>query len=284
MFGPGIVARTMSSAMLSDQFGNHWQYLSRGDHHSKVACWGILFDLLQHSRVLADHVLRGEVVFGINHKMVDFKNNRAKDLDLVLAVPGSGAEKKRKAHTLVSFAEKHNVVLAPGERKILASLPALREGPAGSVRLALEAKACMTAHVKALPRLYDELNSSHLTVHGATDIGIAAGFIMVNAASEFISTDMNRFRLSKAAANVSVHKQPRDSERVVEKMLQMPRRTEPGATGFDALAVCLVECKNDGTPVKLWTKPPSPQAGDVMHYDSMIRRTAQLYDFKFGRS
>jgi uncharacterized RmlC-like cupin family protein len=38
----------------------------------------------------------------------------------------------------------------------------------GAVLIALEAKACMTAHVKALPRLYDELNSSHQCVHGSS--------------------------------------------------------------------------------------------------------------------
>jgi len=56
----------------------------------------------------------------------------------------------------------------------------------------MEAKACMTAHQRALPRLYDELNSSHLTVHGAADHAIAAGFVMVNAATKFLSTDLNK--------------------------------------------------------------------------------------------
>ena len=58
--------------------------------------------------------------------------------------------------------------------------------------MALEAKACMTAHQRALPRLYDELNSSHLTVHGATDQAIAAGFAMVNIAGQYLSPDLNK--------------------------------------------------------------------------------------------
>jgi hypothetical protein len=29
-----------------DRHGNLWQYHSRGDRHSKVACWGILLDLM----------------------------------------------------------------------------------------------------------------------------------------------------------------------------------------------------------------------------------------------
>ena len=45
----------------------------------------------------------------------------------------------------------------------------------------------MTAHGKALPRLHDELNSSHLTIHGASDYAIAAAFALVNAAATFVS-------------------------------------------------------------------------------------------------
>lgn len=39
----------------------------------------------------------------------------------------------------------------------------------------------MTAHSKALPRLFDELNSSHQIVHGASSHALSVGFAMVNA-------------------------------------------------------------------------------------------------------
>ncbi len=284
MHGPELVARTMSATTIPDQYGNKWQYHSRSDRHSKAACWGILFDLLQQSRVLADHVRRGEVVFGINHEMVDFKNNRKKNLDLVICTPGTGEDKKRKKHTFLSLGAEYEMRLSSAEEKSLAGLPELDEGPVGSVRLALEAKACMTAHVRALPRLYDELTSSHLTVHGAADIAIAAGFVMVNTAATFISPDLNRWDFSIIPPRLSTHKQPSDGQRTVAKILQISRRTETGTPGFDALALITVECKNDGSPVKIITKPPAPPPGDVLHYDSMISRTAQLYDFKFGRA
>jgi hypothetical protein len=88
--------------------------------------------------------------------------------------------------------EQYEIDLEPAERTELEALPVLRRAPVGSVLTALEAKACMTAHQRALPRLYDELNSSHLTVHGATDHAIAAGFAMVNLASRYLSPDRNR--------------------------------------------------------------------------------------------
>ena len=57
--------------------------------------------------------------------------------------------------------------------------------PVGAVLVALEAKACMTAHVKSLPRLYDELNSSHLCVHGASGPGsFAIAYVQVNQARD----------------------------------------------------------------------------------------------------
>ena len=37
----------------------------------------------------------------------------------------------------------------------------------------------MTAHTRALPRLYDELNSSHLCVHGASRQALAIGFVVI---------------------------------------------------------------------------------------------------------
>ena len=61
--------------------------------------------------------------------------------------------------------------------------------------MALEAKACMTEFGKARPRLYDELNSSHLTIHGDTNSAIAAGFALVNAAESFVSPLRNPWPL-----------------------------------------------------------------------------------------
>src|SRR5215212_6492457 len=92
MLGPGILARTLTVPTVKGKEAL-WQYHPRSDHHSKVACWGILFDLLQHSKLLREHVESGRVVFGINHEMRDFRTGRKKDLDLVLARRGSGTIK-----------------------------------------------------------------------------------------------------------------------------------------------------------------------------------------------
>jgi hypothetical protein len=283
MHGPEIVARTLSNTAIPDKFGNLWQYHSRSDRHSKAACWGILFDLMQSSKVLAAHVKSEELGFGINHEMVDYKNSRKKNLDLVLCQPRE-AETKKKPQTFSSLVRGYGIVLTPDERELLGGLPVLTETPVGSVRIALEAKACMTAHVKALPRLYDELNSSHQTVHGSSDMVIAAAFVMVNIADWFISTELNRYSLKKKKPVVSRHRQPGDCQRVIDKAQEIPRRTGSTDPGFDALAIVVVDCKNDGSPVTLRSTSPAPDAADIYRYEQMIRRTAQAYDFRFGRT
>jgi hypothetical protein len=89
MDGPEILARTMTATRIPDQFGNLWQYHPRSDRHSKVACWAAFFDLLGTSALLHRHVAEGKVIFGVNHTMRDFKTRRKKDLDLVIARPGT---------------------------------------------------------------------------------------------------------------------------------------------------------------------------------------------------
>lgn len=257
--------------------GTLWQYHPRSDHHSKVACWGILFDLFERSKLLRDHVSRGEIVFGINHEMRDFRTGRKKDLDLVLARPGSGAI--RKPLTFRSLVRKWGILLTDEERRVLESLPDAVQHDVGVVHVALEAKACMTEHMKARPRLYDELNSSHDAVHGSAEMAIAAGFVMVNIAESFVSPELNKF---DGPLRVTHHDQPRAAALTIQKMLEIPRRATTSAQGFDALAIVVVDCSNDGvTPVRIVDEPPAPQHGDPVHYEAMIARIVQLYESRF---
>lgn len=266
--GPSILVRTMSIPRLMPS-GGLWQYHSRSDHHSKVACWGMLFDLLIESPVLREHVSSGAVIFGLNHEMRDFKHNRNKDLDLVVARPRG---QSKRGLSFRALAQSYDLVLSSEESGLLESLPDVVYAEVGAVQLAMEAKACMTEHSKARPRLYDELNSSHETIHASADEALAVGFVMVNAAE--------RFR-SPSRGEITEHRQPGVTEGVIEKIGQMPRRTKPGGHGFDALAIVVVHCENDESPVRLVTEPPAPQPGDIYEYEMMIRRAAQLYASRF---
>lgn len=278
MFGPDILVRTLSVPGVQDKYGNSWNYHSRSDRHSKIACLGIVVDLLQACGLLRAHVEAGKVAFGINHKISDFRNNRAKKLDLVLCVPASAGRVRRKS--LRDHLTEAKVVLADPERQAIDALPELVERPVGAVLVALEAKACMTAHQRALPRLYDELNSSHLTVHGAQPNAISAGFVMINAAAEFVSPDMNK-HLAVAPPHVNRHNQPRDTVITIDKARQLPRRANVSEEGYDALSIVVVDGRNDGGPFRLVQSPPAPPVGDTYHYASMIDRMANLYATRF---
>ena len=276
MYGPEILVRTLSSSTRPDKSGNLWQYHSRSDHHSKVACWGVIFDFLATTPLLQRHVAAGVVCFGINHEMRDFVHDRKKNLDLVLCAPSG----KATSDTLTSIASGYDIDLTSRERAALESLPKLVRAPVGSVMMALEAKACMTAHQRALPRLYDELNSSHLTVHGSSDQAIAVGFTMVNLADTYLSPDRNK-KNRASAPEWSQHNQPRDAQLAIDKIKQLPRRSKVGDMGYDALSIVVIDMPNDGSEATLVTGAPAPQPGDIYYYDMMIARLSAIYSTRF---
>jgi len=89
MNGLEIIARTLSEVRPFGPSEQMLQYHSRSDHHSKLCCWAIAFDLLKTSSLLRRHVTDAKVCIGVNHTMVDFKTSRKKDLDLVIAKPAA---------------------------------------------------------------------------------------------------------------------------------------------------------------------------------------------------
>jgi hypothetical protein len=283
MLGPGILVRTLSKPA---KIGStrEWQYHSRSDRHSKVACWGIVFDLLRECRVVADDARQGQLAFGINHEMSDFKVDRRKNLDLVLCTPRGDAKPSDRRRSLRELASLWQIVLTAEEQRLLDATPDIIEASVGSVRVALEAKAAMTAHSKARPRLYDELNSSHQTIHGNADAAVAVGFVMINLAERFVSPDRNKHLSPGAPAVVSVHKQPKDAVGVIDKVMRIPRRSGGGEAGFDGLAIVVVDCANDGTPVRLVSEPPALPSSDICHYEQMIHRVCQAYTARFARA
>lgn len=280
MHGPHLLVRSLSRPGVTDSFGNSWQYHPRSDRHSKIACWGIAFDLLLTSALLRDHVAAGKVVLGVNHKMVDFGTGRSKNLDLVFSRPDGPTG----GRTLRSMAAEYGIELDKAEQVLLDGLPDWPTAAAGAVLVALEAKAAMTAFIRALPRLYDELNSSHLCAHGASRQALAVGFAMVNASAEFVSPDRNRFKLgARTPSLVSTEPQPRSLQRTLAKLQEIPRRSNVRENGFDALGIVVIDARNDGTAFTVRGGPPAPQPGSSYHYDSMIVRVANEYDTIFSK-
>jgi hypothetical protein len=282
--GLQIIARSLSVATSGANgyaHGNSWQYHPRSDRHSKIACWAIFFDLLLMRGLLAKHVAAEKVAFGINHQMRDFQNDRQKDLDLVICRRSTPTTQSG----LSAFADmisEYGIVLSSQERALLNALPPIPLTGVQTALIALEAKAAFTEFGKARPRLYDELNSSHLTIHGDTDSAIAAGLAMVNAAETFVSPLRNPWRIGAHPTVVNQHNQPKHAASVITKVKQLPRRAATGQRGFDAMGIIVVLCANDGTPVSLVVGPPSPAPTDAFHYDRFIERIDTIYTSRFA--
>lgn len=280
-----ILVRTMSTPVPMGPSKTPWQYHSRSDRHSRIACWGVLFDLLQTSSLLRAHVADGKVFFGVNHTMVDFVHNKEKKLDLVLCRPdASAAARGGRPLTLQHLADRWQIKLTPLQLSMLEALPVISQAPVGAVLAALEAKATMTEHGKAGPRLYDEMNSSHQIVHASSNRALSIGFFMVNASGTFISPDRNKNLPRYAPRSVTIHTQPAAAERSIEVVKGLPRRSGTSGTGYDGLTIVVIDMPNDGTtPVRLITGPPAPPHGDIFNYDTMLTRVANEYDAAFIR-
>jgi hypothetical protein len=151
----------------------------------------------------------------------------------------------------------------------------------GSVCIALEAKATMTEHIKALPRLHDELDSSHLTIHGHAEHSVAAALVTINFAREFTSADRNKHDLAVNERVVNRHEQPKAALRTIEKITEIRRRSTRAEQGFDAVGILLVDFKNDGSPLISVDSSPAPQASDDFHYDRLIERICSQYRARF---
>lgn len=277
MYGPELLIR-----FLQTPGSDGWQYHSRSDRHSKVASWGVALDLMVASSLLRRHVADGKVVMGVNHPMTNFASTSKKVLDLVFARPEPGTVLGGSGKTFEDLAVRYNIPLNSDEQGALDSLPPLYVAPVAAVLIALEAKACMTAHVKALPRLHDELNSSHLCVHGAAKQALAIGYVQVNNSTKFVSPVLNGSLEPGTTPKTNAHRQPADTLRVIEKVKEIPRRSASSETGFDGLGVTVIDFENNGGPVELVSAPPAPQPGDPFHYSSMIMRMASEYDATFG--
>lgn len=268
--GPQILAQTLTvPAATRTKKSEMWQYHSRGARHSITSCWGILFDLLANSSLLCQHVEEDRVVFGLDHEMQDFAASRSKNLDLVIAKPNeSGWTRKRAPRRFSELPALYDMVLTKEQRAAMASLPDPLEGAVGAVHLAVESKACMTAFTKSYPRFYDELNSSHAVVHGASNRALAVGLAIINTADEFISPVGER----------NAHNQPADANGAIAKVEQLPRRSGDEGVGYDGLGIILLDLVNDGRPVTL---PSSPKVPANYEYDLMILRIANEYDVRF---
>ncbi len=250
MDGPQRFVEWMSAHEHKDKLlGYVYRYHGRSDAHSKALCKFIIDDLLKHCQALREQAEQHLVVWETNVRFTFLQTAKKKTLDLAVGPPAAAS--------------------------IGASVAAILE----DVFFACEAKTVMTEHVKCLPRIFDELNSSHEIVHQGNPKTIAAGITVVNIAEAFVSP--LRQRQGQIDLVASRHRQPEVTQRVVTHLRGLAIRERMGQAGFDAYSTIVIKCDNQG-PATLWTASPSPQPGDKDHYETFITRIARFYTERFS--
>lgn len=276
MRGPEILARTMSIATRRGSAPRAWQYHSRSDSHSKLACWTLLLDLLLECDVLREAAASGRVGFGINRVMVG-PINKTLDLVVTLVPPGRADLPRRR---FVDLAAPFGVALTDDDRASLDALPLLAEdhkSDVSEVAIALEAKACMTEHVKSLPRLHAEILATGYLAKRAAPRCITVSYSLVNCAPTFVSPS--------ASSKLNRHQQPADARRVVEMIsTAVPMVSDSRGYGYDVVGVTTVFCMNDGSPVRVVDDPAvAPGRHEHAHYERMVRNICSEYRARFAR-
>lgn len=276
MRGPDIIARTMSIATSrgAARGADAWQYHSRSDHHSKLACWALMFDLLLECDVLRKAAADRRIAFAVNHVMVG-PINKTLDMVVTLADPQRAVEGSR---TFAGMADELGIRLSDEDRSALQQLAPIRverKEDVSEVVIAVEAKACMTEHVKSIPRLHAEILATGYLARKSAPHCITVSFTLVNAAETFCSPG--------TSGKVTVHKQPADALRVVDMLSHaVPRVEELGGYGYDVIGATAIDCRNDGSPVTVAASAPFARSDSHVHYDRMVRSICSAFRRRYA--
>jgi hypothetical protein len=252
MNAPKKFVAWMSANNQPDKFGNTYRYHPRSDSHSKAICEYMVLDLLEHCEVLKEQAASGAVAYGINLGYTSPVSGKRKAFDLAIGTPATpfmgGLEGIAKVTEL-------NAVL-----------------------LTCEAKSAMTEHVKAKPRLYDELSSSHEIVHQGRPEAIATGITVINRADTYYSPTNQRDPTNLTSQH---HDQPRVTKALIDHLRGLTIRNDAESVGFDAYCNVVITTDNLGG-VALWNVPPAPQPGEKDHYGTFIEKIARVYTERFS--
>ena len=236
----------------------------------------MLFDLLLECDTLRNAAASGRIGFGINHVMVGPIN---KTLDLVITVvpPNRNGARRRRFDEV---GRSLGIALPPDDEAALASLPVIeqdRKDDVSEVAIALEAKACMTEHVKSLPRLHAEILATGYLAKRASRRCITVSYSLVNAAPTFVTPS--------GKGKVNHHNQPDDARRVVDMISHaVPTTSDSSDYGYDVVGITTLDCRNDGSAVRVIDDPAvGPALMEHTRYDRMVRSLCSEFRNRFGR-
>ncbi|MBN1343232.1 MAG: hypothetical protein JXQ73_11165 [Phycisphaerae bacterium] len=233
-----------------DAFLDHLRthgYHPRSDRHSNALAEVITTDLLNHCPKMRDKAGSGGLVYDLNFTLR--AGTADWNVDLVLGEPQLGE---------------------PGAR----DEAVIRKESPSLVQVAIELKAVMTEHRKAVKNRKRDLEAHHEHVHNYNSSTIAGGVLIVNASSIF---------KSPLRTEPTVHKSPMKLvEHCVSELRSVAVRG--GRTGYGLEARCAIVVEVDNVAhgaAEFINRSPAPTVGDPLHYDTFIRTICDHYTRRF---
>jgi hypothetical protein len=175
-----------------------------------------------------------------------------------------------------------NVDLAVGspvsETKMSENANAIRKAQPSTIKIACEAKSIMTEHRKAQRNRQRDLDALHQFMHRYDQNTMVAAITVINIS--------NAFR-SPLRSKITKHKDPITLvQTAVDLLRTVPVRSHPtNGPGLEANAVIVVNYDNSRTKLvsEIVEKPPAPQPGDPLHWNSLVNRLCDLYIQRWAR-
>ncbi len=215
------------------------RYHPRSSKHGDALCKFLVEDLLSSCQTMAQMAQVGRLVFKLNYT-INHESTVQWNTDLVMGPP-----------------IRESMSIKPGPLGIAEAQPS-------EIWVAIDAKTIMTEHGKARRNRQRDLNALQDLLHRRQPCPVVAGLIAINMAQ--------RFR-SPLRSEVTEHK---NIQRLVQETLDifrgLPRATEAGAQGLDAMGAIVLSFTNIGSEsCSLLHSTPAPPPGDSVHYESLLR-------------
>lgn len=224
-------------------------YHSRSDKHSKALVLALVEALMAGCPKLTEDARAGRVVFQYNHDVT--YGHSTWNTDLAIGPPPPGLD------------------LAP-----LPSVAGMKRATPVGVRIAVEAKAVMTEHRKAIKNRKRDLEAHHQHVHDYDPSAVAAGILALNASTTFQSPLRTELSSHGNIDEVIAH--------CINEVNSITMAHGTSAVGLDAkCALVLVMDNVHHRQTRYLEAPPAPPVGSPIHWDGFIYRICQLYTSRF---
>lgn len=217
--------------------------------HSDALGQAIVDDLVATCPLIASRAAAGDIVYDLNFTLT--YATAEWNVDVVLGTPPPGT-------------------LPPGPGTTVVRLPPT------FVQIAIELKAVMTEHRKAVKNRKRDLEAHHEHVHNYSASTIAGGVLLTNIAPRFRSP-------LRPAGQITTHSHPTNLvQHCINQAAAISVAGGPTGHGLDSKAVIVVNMDNINLSATAYhIAAPAPAPGNPMHYDSFIQRICQVYRQRF---